>query len=387
VAYACSHGRVEARAIVARNTGPYFAREPNRGSLCAELERRAVKSHELIRNAFLTQIMKSIILTRAVVGLRCPSESSELEHLPGWEGIQPWLDILEPPDRDSLTGGYRLTSEYIGRLRGRLEAWAHAVPLENLIAWIPPANRDVLNQYPPFSGNADPEWRWIADRFTETYLSSWQSSSLREEWLYINGRRLAPLAVKDMNTRRVPELDLARVLADAKVKADQVNRGPTPHYIALALKLLGDGHRATAAAMFEAATALTPDNGELINNWAFCLIPDDPEQALGLLDKAITFGMATARTTTANKLYCYLLLERYSTGLAYAEDVLTNWSSLVGKSGYMWRINEEPATVSRVNLMIYTLDVIEAIAKSTCDPLLETAWAKKVEPFRRDAAV
>jgi hypothetical protein len=133
--------------------------------------------------------------------------------------------------------------------------------------------------------------------------------------------------------------------------------------------------------MFEAAAALAPDNGEIFNNWAFCLIPEDASRALDLLDKAIALGMDKASTTIGNKLYCYLFLERYSTGLAYAESVLAEWDAVVGENGYMWQIDDR-WNVKSVSTKAYALDVMEAIAKAASDPAAEASWKKRLERFR-----
>jgi tetratricopeptide (TPR) repeat protein len=267
----------------------------------------------------------------------------------------------------------------------RLYAWVHSAPLKDVVGWIAPTTREALNGYLESPHERESEWAWIADRFTQTYLSTWRPSSVREEWLYVAGRRVAPLTFAEMSTRRIPELDLARILADEKCEDDEDDHEPAPQYVSLALKLLEDGHRETAATMFEAADAVTPQNGEILNNWAFCLIPDDPEKALDLLDRAILLGMGDAHTTVANKLYCCLRLERYSTGLAYAEEVLPRWASLIGGISYMWQIDGDPVIV-RVRAKAYTLDVIEAIAEASGDPVVRDDWAKRLATVRSELA-
>ena len=337
-----------------------------------ELERRGIDSEKLITNAFTLQIVSSIFTIRFVEGM---GDLSNIEQLSAWEGIQPWLDIIKAPDR------HHLVAERVIALMEPLINWSKFASLDDLIGWIPPDNPEALSDRPETSTEVDAEFVWLADRFTETYLSSWRQASLREEWRYVTGRRVAPLSKFDMNTRQVPELDLARILADAEAEGHEEEPEASPQYVSLALKLLEDGHREAAAAMFEAAAALAPNNGVLLNNWAFCLIPDDADRALELLDRAVALGRDVAPTTVANKLHCYLLLERYSTGLTYADSVLANWASIVDEDSYMWKIGDK-WTIEHVPTKKYALDVIEAIAKATGDSVMEATWRKRVEQFR-----
>jgi hypothetical protein len=344
-----------------------------------ELTRRGIDTESLIRFGFGGHIAVSILLARVVAGL----VGDESKDYPGQSGVRPWVDIIDPPSTAQIEQRSLTAQIDIPKILP-LIAWVLSAPLPDVLEWTPPGDRAALSRYPLSGDNNKPEFAWLADRFTETYLSSWRSSSLQEEWQYINGRRVAPCGRGDMASRKIGELELARALADEHVEGDDEKTAyvsSAPHYVPLALKLLEDGHRETAAAMFEAATTLAPDNAELFNNWAFCIIPDDPEKALELLDQAAILGMALAHTVVGNKLYCFLRLGRYTTGLTYAEEILAKWGKLVGDTSYMWAISGE-VQVTQVNSPSYTLDVIEAIAAATDDSVIKAEWAKRVEAVR-----
>jgi hypothetical protein len=344
-----------------------------------ELNRRHVDTESLIRYGFASHIAISIYLARVIADLLDDTTAS----YPGLPSARRWFDIIEPSVK-AEDGEKSATATLDGSELLALTSWVRSASLDDIINWTPPVD---ISEHSSHTDQTDkPEWGWLADRFTETYLSSWRKSSLREEWRYIRGGRLAPCGNGDMSSRKVDELELGRVLLDKLLEGEDrenaARSSPTPHYVDLALKLLKDGRRDTAAAVFEAAVLLAPENGELFNNWAFCLIPDDPERALKLLDSAEALGMAFTLTLVGNRLYCFLRTERYTTGLAYAEDICSNWDKLGGEVGYMWTTIDGELLVSEFHLRAYVLDLVDAIARATGDDMIKSRWGKKTQSMR-----
>jgi len=342
--------------------------------LTGELRRRGIDVESLVRYGFATTIAVAIMISHTVA--RLMSDEPESEFLAS-HGITPWLSLIGPPQTDQ-DGDAEVDLEQINWIRH----WVHSADLEDVFEWIPPSSLSPESPVTGVDSSVLDKAKWLADRFTMTYLQSWHTSSLKLEWLYINGRRTAPCARGDMAARRVGELELARLLADNEMDGERRTVDPSgPPLVQLALQLIEDGRRDTAAAMFEAASALSPSNPEIFNNWAFCLIPDDPEKALSLLDDAAALGMEQATTVVANRLLCYLRLERYATGLALAESMCAGWADLAGRRSFLWEI-EGPPEVSSVDGLAYILDVITAIAAATSDPVIQNKWKSKVEELR-----
>jgi hypothetical protein len=342
-----------------------------------EIKRRGIDTEPLIRQGFGFHIALSIYLARAVAR-RIGDTDANYAAL---GASKEWADIITVTniaEGDRQTLGPMDMTEIV-----RLIAWVLSAPLDNVLNWTPPRYRSDISLHPGFSEGTEPVWSWLADRFTETYLPAWRPPSLREEWKYLHGGCVAPLGSADMAIPKIDEAELARILADQLVDGTSPEltiASGSPSYVRLALQLFKDGHRATAAAMFEAATTITPDDGELFNNWAFCIIPDDPDGALKLLDQAALLGMEHSLLVVANRLYCYLRTGRFTTALTYAEDVCSRWSILAGDTGYMWPI--DGSDLVYVKLHEYVLDVVQAIASATGDPVIVTSWSKKVQKLR-----
>jgi hypothetical protein len=353
------------------------------GEYLTEVHRRGLDSDKLIRYGYSRYLPNAIYMavTMAAIMDVGPLSSANPDGA-RWNSV---INIPPTPETDDLAT--RLSASFDPSELGLLVRWVRAAPLNDILQWTPPRDRTALEQLTASPDESDERtaWAWLIDRCTETYLSSWRFSSLREEWRYLHGQREAPCAPKDAACRKVDEVELARLLADRAASAKEPSTrhiaSPAPHYVELALKLLADGRRTTAAAIFEAASTLAPHDAELVNNWAFCLIPDDPARALELLDRAANLGFASALTLAGNRLYCLMKLGRYSTGLAYAEDVVSRWPLLVGTDGYMWSLDGSDKTPS-VNLRTYALDLISKIASMTGDPLVEGNWVKTVEELR-----
>ncbi|MYF45451.1 MAG: hypothetical protein F4223_03250 [Rhodobacteraceae bacterium] len=188
--------------------------------------------------------------------------------------------------------------------------WAMAASWDQLVVWSPPSpshTDDSLSQLHMVEGDT-----WITERFTRTYLSEWSVAALRSEWRYLHGQLLPPCDSSEMRVREISASDLAKVMAD-RLGAD---RRPSERLIDMlvrpAVKFLEDDRRTEAAALFEAALRLDPRNANALNNLGFCLLPDDPEQALRHLDAAIDTGNADMEISNANRVLALALLGRWT---------------------------------------------------------------------------
>lgn len=351
------------------------------GEYVTELARRSLDTEKLIRWGYHRQVAAAIYMAVVMATVMNVGPLSSPESVgTGWMNV---IHIPAIPETDEIRVKIAAAMD-VSEIR-RLIRWVRAAPTDDVLRWTPPQDRDAFEEIDsPAEVAEHTTWAWLIDRYTETYLSGWRLSSLREEWRYMHGQREAPCAPADAACRKVDEAALAKVLADRAANYDEQAThisSPAAHYVPLALKLLQDGRRAIAAAIFEAASTLAPDDAELVNNWAFCLIPDDPAQALGLLDRAASLGMSNALTLIGNRLHCLMLLGRYTTALTYAEDVVSRWPQLVGSEAYMWSLDGSEKAPS-TDLRAYALDSISKIASMTGDLDVEANWAKTVSELR-----
>ena len=188
--------------------------------------------------------------------------------------------------------------------------WAMTASWDQLVEWSPPQPTHVDDTLSPIrNAEGDP---WITERFTKTYLGEWSVAALRSEWRYLHGQHLPPCDPSEMKVREISANDLAKVMAD-RLGAD---RRPSERLIDMlvrpAVKFLEDDRRTEAAALFEAALRLDPRNANALNNLGFCLLPDDPEQALRHLDAAIDTGSADMEISNANRVLALALLGRWT---------------------------------------------------------------------------
>jgi len=69
--------------------------------------------------------------------------------------------------------------------------------------------------------------------------------------------------------------------------------------------------------MYEALQKLCPDDADVLNNLAFCLIPLDPRRAIPLLEKALEMEAGAVRY--ANLALCHILVGEFGEAKRYLE--------------------------------------------------------------------
>ncbi|MDA2989086.1 MAG: hypothetical protein O2815_08425 [Actinomycetota bacterium] len=234
--------------------------------------------------------------------------------------IREWVELCAVPD--SVDG--RLDRVAASRAFALIRAWAEEADQSDLLSWTAP---DSLPQAPLTEGAGRSEGAtvaaWIFERFTETYIDRWSSDTLRLEWRYLHGQQGAPCSSVEMRGREVPVEEVAAVMAERFARPRGTGRGATSGDFASnfperttsflvepALKFIQDGRRAEARALFEAVLIQDRDSASANNNLGFCLIPDNPQQALEYLDRAKDLGATPNDLTDANRLMALALLGR-----------------------------------------------------------------------------
>lgn len=211
--------------------------------------------------------------------------------------------------------------EYMPRLIGGLATWASEADFGDVIAWKPPdsglpAPSPRLGEQ--LSPKRDP---WIIDRFLETYLEDWATSSLHQEWKWLHGETACPIPSDEMKVRAVDESALAKLIADRAVdETDLVDPLQMNTLQRVARDLLDSGSPDAAAAVFEAVAIEAPDRADAHNNLGFCLVHSDPERALKSLDRAAELGYQPKVVNICNRALCLVKLGRYGPAIALIEE-------------------------------------------------------------------
>lgn len=264
-------------------------------------------------------------------------------------------------------------------------AWVLSADLEDIFEWRPPASKEILARFELKPTNE--EYVWLMDRFTNTYLNDWHPASLRMEWRYLHGGLVPSCRPRDMAARAVDQNELASLLAhqacDPRTQRGGLASLGASQYVRMALRLLQTGRRDSAASLFQAVATLRPRNAEAYNNWAFCLLPDDPAKSLKLLDRAIELGMSRSLTLVGNRLLALYRLGKYAGALTYADEVFASWPTLIGgQLAHMWPFNDFGAPVPVDDLHSYVLELVTLIAAATESETVIDQWRRKVEALR-----
>ncbi len=168
--------------------------------------------------------------------------------------------------------------------------------------------------------------------------------------------------------------DISRMLElDASPDVKPEDRPDASDYVPMAVSMLLAGRRSEAAAMFEAASKLLPGDPEALNNWAFCLMPDSPERALELLDRAAPMYQEDMLIPIANRLRCLLQLNRQSSALAVADRVIGTLSSRPRKFAYLWSL--DGFSLEEINdVRGYVIDCISRVIDNASDRDIFLQW-------------
>lgn len=273
------------------------------------------------------------------------SEFGQVEERPVW--LVPWVEAFERhigTEVNSGDIGHLLAAAHRTGFIRWIERWLQQAPLQDIIGW------KTIDKLDEEQASDDGRARWMIDRFTETYLRDWGETSLQLEYRYLRGIQDSPVAVGEMMRRQLSEADVDRELARRAVEG---SRSRLAEVKSQAIALLGEGRRREAAALFDAARILEPQDAEAHNNYGFCLTPDDPETALRALVRAEELGASTA-LNLLNQSIALRLLGRLADALMAAECA---HDRLGGRSEPAWlwmnlTTSEEP-TIENVDLLTY----------------------------------
>lgn len=250
---------------------------------------RLIESRGLRVTEHLEPWLRQRAVEHLISTLRRPVLQQEL---PDFANGVKWVELLASDAGGPLAGEdddtvARRKFIYQKTLRTVI-TWGQSADFEDLVAWTPPER--VADAFPPrvSKGAGVDDGLWMIDRFCKTYLSEWQTGSLRQEWLYLHGNLMPPCVSTEMSVRQIPEDELAKVMADRMANLADPDRGhpKVPNLVEPAVAFLQEGRRTEAAALFEALLLIDRENADNCNNLGFCVLPDDPVGAIELLDQA-----------------------------------------------------------------------------------------------------
>jgi len=341
--------------------------------LLAALGDRGFDIEEVIRPIIVAMLSVSIV---AFVSLQdSPFDDAQFRDVVSPEILDSyarWKELLrETPIEDSSNAAVSFL---------RVAKWIDALDFDELLAWRAPTPEQfaLIDPEPGLTILPSELARWVSDRFSETYLDNWATTSLDLEWAYLHGSQIAPCKGDAMRTRQVTQADLA--LAIAHRKAGDSERSDhdvlaVSAFVSTALEHLQAGRRGLAAAIFDACRKAAPENAEAHNNYGFCLLPDDPAMALNALETAARLGMETSPVNVANRIFALLKLGRLGSALEVAESFAESGQGT--QFGYLWNtVSDREPRVIPVN------DVSEYIARLALEIAIQAGEETAAKTWR-----
>ena len=339
-------------------------------NLMTEIDERGIDSDPLVRYGMQREVLGPVIsgmvaihvLGEEAVGLLAERSGVEIEQWRRVFGIGPAARRMAAPalDDDSLdfsaTVGAALTRSLMNASRGigPAVAWVHTADLADVLTLRPPSDGelDMLAAWrPSLPSETGNEYRWLVDRLSTTFLTSWETSSLRLEYRWNAGRARPPCRV-DLMLERTP--DTAELIAeiarrDALDRSDAQDGGLLAGQIQESARvLLEEGRARDAAALFEFLCKIDPDNADALNNLGFCLIPVAPAEALRHLEAANAFGYVPEVINVCNRTRCYVEMRRFGPAIRLADSHLASVADSEAVPATLWLQGEDGLALRRI---------------------------------------
>jgi hypothetical protein len=265
-----------------------------------------------------------------------------------------WWHALDLPPRPvfsetpAAAETFTLVRRTIAPNARRILNWVATASIEDLLELTPPT---TIIEAPSGDTSSDrvlqDQYGWAVDHFSSTFYSEWSTTSLHYAYRWLSGREIPPCNPELMNDRR---LDSAKLNAEiARRAVTQGMRRPSEPRVDLVLigemtdyakSLLNEKRYREAAAVFEFGSHRRPYDGQFRNNLGFCLIPEDPEEALGHLKAATEMDYPHPATNTYNQMCCHIALRHIREALALAELMWPRILSTRPAEATLWKHNE-----------------------------------------------
>jgi tetratricopeptide (TPR) repeat protein len=262
-----------------------------------------------------------------------------------WKYLAQWQAIFEKGTAGQDSAGGYFSAVLDGPVAQYLNAWIATASVEDVLTWRPPwVEIESIVTDPDKDGIET--WVWVVDRFTQTYLDRWSLSSLKREYSFVQGSWHPDFSEVVLAERVVGREDVATALADrAMVSGDVIDPAMMQSFTEQALTLLRDGQRTAAAALFNAARMLKPQDRAAQNNYAFCILLDKPEEAKGLLMDVLERGGIDSAVPWCNLALVEWLLGHTDAALKACERA---YEDISGVESHLWVRRDDDWAVKQI---------------------------------------
>lgn len=269
------------------------------------------------------------------------ARSSALQSLPQLSPLRAYLGVADSPlfeifapdlkrlpeVASRLLDDVRLPYALSTRFTHRVLEWLEhlvADDVEALVQWqAPPAS--VLRALPTRTRVPDEVGLWVWERFTVTRPEEWSESTLLTEWRVDTTE--SDEIPRGARAERVVDADAIASLALTKLSEGRKSvpepRGLDPAaFVDTAAEHLQANRVQEAADIFAGLVELRPTDGDVINNFGFCLLPLDPRAALEELQRASLYPRSAALISNANRVLALHLVGRDDDAMRLAAEAL-----------------------------------------------------------------
>ena len=335
-------------------------RERMIASIVDELDHRGLDGDAFVRYGLGPSIAGGA-LGFVIVGALLPGAVEKdspgmLEQVAGWREVFTSEELplgvvdITPEslqDPEFLRAMGRWLNGAVGGL-AKVKAWFLDASLADLSSLQAPRRADV-EAAPALTADAKDLiriYRWLVDRFTNTYIDDWHIESLHLELQWLEGTANPGCSIEIMDERKVNPTSLNAViarLAASKLPQRRQPAGSADAVQSLAHKVdpharayLAEGRRREAAALYEFVTKEDPGDAWALNNLGFCQIPDSPERALANLERAARLGYRPSIINLYNRICCLMALGRDRLAARLAREFVDSHPRHQHVSAILW---------------------------------------------------
>ncbi|WP_139186848.1 tetratricopeptide repeat protein [Arthrobacter crystallopoietes] len=231
----------------------------------------------------------------------------------------------------------------------------------------------VFRALPVFPRSRDEVGLWIWDRFTETDLNDWSTSSLLLEYRFAGGEQFGIAPARLLAERSIPSEAVARLALErtAMTKGRVVPpRGLQPmQFVRTAVERLREGNHRAAENIFSGLVELRPTDGEAWNNLGFCQLPTDPAKATDSLKRGAALLRPPTPPNVANQVLALHLTGRDSEALETSQAYRLAYPRIAANHpSFLWRhvADGRPLQMISVKDVTSYLTDLEAHIQKSC---------------------
>lgn len=355
-----------------------------------ELTRRGLDGLSLIRYGMFEIVASTIInvLARSTLAdQERPGGMSRADADAWWAA----LDLPARPmfsDTPTPAEVRGLMEEVIRPSLPRIMSWIATASINELLEVTPPPAvipADLDSGFPDEELQA--QYAWAVDHFSSTFYTEWSTSSLYYAYRWLSGHEIPPCNPDLMSDRRIDDSKLNAEIARRAAMSrgfhkPRIDAILSNEMIDFAVSLLEGKRYREAAAIFEFAASQTPYEGRFQNNIGFCLIPEDPLEALGYLKTAAEMNYPNPATNVYNQMCCHIALHRPREALALADAMWSNIRATRPADATLWKrddLTSDWVIFKSGNAQISVAELAIALAREEGWPTEEVAWRERRE--------